>query len=212
MSLGEDIKEVFTDLGTAITLIRDGGNVSGEYLLYEANTQATKPETLEFMVKGQAPYDTAIVPGEIINFDELSTNYLLLNKNPEMFENAVYRYQLTMYKVNTVGPLERPSGERPWNAQTYQTETEWETVKDPCYGVIVGQMLENRIIEANVGDLEHIEYMFFIPQSIGVRINDRIYAGVDSEGNDRYFKVDSIIPWNYNAVDFCTISEDTRED
>ena len=95
MSIGPDLKEVLSDVGTAYTIIRDSGNITGEFLDFETNAQVTKPFIKEFFLDAVLSYDTEAVVGDIIEFNVAGDRYLIMNKTPEMFENQVvgfFRY------------------------------------------------------------------------------------------------------------------------
>ena len=100
MSIGPDIKEVLTEVGTAYTIIRSAGNVAGEYLDYELNAQVTKPFIQEFFLDASLSYNTALIAGDILEFNVAGTRYLLMNKTPETFENEVISYAAVLYKSN----------------------------------------------------------------------------------------------------------------
>ena len=58
MSIGLDIKEVLSEVGNTITIVRTAGNVTGEYTMYKPNAQVTKPFIREFFLEGWLSYDT----------------------------------------------------------------------------------------------------------------------------------------------------------
>ena len=43
MTIGPDIAEAIDEVGTSFIIVRDSGNVTGEYLYFKPNAQVTKP-------------------------------------------------------------------------------------------------------------------------------------------------------------------------
>jgi hypothetical protein len=92
MTLGADIKEVYTDVGAAYSATRIGPGVSGEletgYLDFELNRQVTKPFIREYFIEASLPYDTVSAVGDVIEFTADGRKFLLMNLTPDLFENG----------------------------------------------------------------------------------------------------------------------------
>jgi len=209
MSLGEDIKEAIEDVGVGFTVLRDAGNISGEYLDFEISKQVTKPFIREYFLSSTLSYETDVITGDVIRFDPTDDNYLVMNKTPELFENSVIGYDCILYKANVSGELLRPSGETwdaTWDTETYHKTPEWETIKAECYALqteaLYGHDLDTDEELAMIGVENHELY---IPHSVGVQVLDR-YQPASGE----YYRVETIKTRRYSGVDVCELGEDRR--
>ncbi len=205
MTIGDDIKETFEDVGTAYIVLRDIGNVSGEYLDYSINRQITKPFIREFFLEATLSYDSEVITGDTIRFDTTSDVYLVMNKTPELFENAVVTNECTLYKTNVSGELLRPSGEA-WATQTYRKEPQWQTVKSDCYALqteaLYGHDLDT---DEELGLLGVENHELYIPHSVGLQVLDRF-----EPASGEYYRVETIKTRRYPNIDVAEMGEDTR--
>lgn len=202
--IGDDIKEVIAEIGAAISILRDSGTVSGEYIKISPNTQATKPFIREFFLEAQISYDTLAIVGDVIQLEENGDKFLLMNKSPYIIENDSIRNDIVLYKCNVSGELQRSVGEA--RDSQYHRTFKWTTVKTVCYGLMTeplyGNVMEQQEAVAQVGISRHELY---IPTSVGVKLNDR-YIPVSGE----CYKVEAVINQRYNGVTVVQLSEDTR--
>lgn len=204
MGLGADIKEVFQEIGVAYNIIRDGGNISGEYLLYKENRQVTKPFIREHFLETTHAYDTECVPGDVIGFTTTGDAYMVMNLTPSLFENQSYQELGVIYKCNVSGELQRPSEQR--SAQTYLVETVWQTIKSPCYGLLTGKLFGSELDqESELGQLGIIANTLYVPSNVGAQPLDR-YQPVSGE----YYKVEVVEKRKFPGVDILHLAEDTR--
>lgn len=207
MTLALDIADVLDDLGTPILILRDSGNISGEYILAKSNSQATKPEIIEFEVKGIVKSDSQVVVGDIIQMSSTSRMYLIMNKNPDDFEGASFVQNVVGYKCNILsGELQRVSGEIS-GLQTYHRETTWVTIKGNLNACLTSKLFGDDILQKEkTGQLEVDALNLYLPHSLGAQPLDRV---VDS-ASGKYYKVENVNPWNYSGVDRCSAVEDNR--
>jgi hypothetical protein len=208
MSVGIDIKEALEEVGIAYTILRDDGDISGEYGLLEASSQTTKPLTIESFRKSMTPYDTQIITGDIVRFDVIDELYLATNMLPELFENAVAHYDTIFYKCNVLsGELMRPSGET-WDnlSDQYHKEIEWETIKSGCKAMQVAALYGNDLETDNEVALIGLKQDdVLIPHSVGAQVMDR-WQPVSGE----YYMVSTIETRRYPNIDVLSVSEDRR--
>jgi len=204
VAIGGDIKEVFQDVGTAYTILRNAGNVSGEYLDFSVNRQVTKPFIRAYFLEASIPYDTESIAGDILQFDTTSDKFILMNKTPELFENAVIVNECVLYKCNVSGELTRPTASR--DAQTYQSTETFNTIKSDCNALMTEQLFGHDLdTDEEIGMIGLQKHELYIPASLGVQPLDR-YEGSSGE----YFMVESIKKRRFDAVDICFLEEDTR--
>jgi len=208
MSVGEDIKAALVEVGVAYTIIRNSGNISGEFGLLEFSSQLTKPLTIEAFRRGMTPYDTDILAGDVVEFPVINERFLATNTLPELFENAIVHYDTVFYKCNiSSGELLRPSGET-WDdpLNQYHKETEWEVIKANCDAMQVAALYGNDLeTDQEIALLGLDKKEVLIQHSVGVRVLDRWqpYSG-------EYYQVSVIEPRRYPNIDVLVVEEDHR--
>jgi len=208
MSVGDDIKEAIADVGSTYTIVRDAGNISGEYGLLEFSSQVTKPLTIESFRRSTVGYDTQAVTGDVVEFDIIGERFLVTNMLPELFENAVVQKEAVLYKCNvSSGELMRPSGET-WDdpMNQYHKETAWEVIKDNCDAMQVAALYGNDLETENELALLGLQKdEVLLPHSVGAQVMDRWqpYSG-------EYYMVATIETRRYPDVDVLIVEEDRR--
>ena len=205
MAIGADIKEVFEDIGTAYTILRDAGDISDEYLDFSVNRQITKPFIRAFFLEASLAYDTQSIAGDVIQFDTTGDKYILVNKTPELFENAVVTNECVLYKCNVSGELTRPTtSDR--STQTYQKTDVFNSVKSDCNALMTEQLFGHDLdTDEELGMIGLEKHELYIPASVGPQVLDR-YEGSSGE----YFMVMSIQKRRFDAVSVCNMEEDQR--
>ena len=205
MTIGPDIKEAIVEVGTKFTIIRDSGNITGEYLTHASNAQVTKPFIREFFLEGKMAYDTQAVSGDIIEFDTTGTRYLVAHITPTLFENAVIRYEVVLYMCNVVVSIFRPVEVR--DAHTYLMRTSWPAVKSSVNLVLTtplfGQSLEG---DQELGMLGIQTHEVYAPTSYGITYLDRLKILSSGE----YWRVEAVRKYRYEGVDVIDVGEDVR--
>ena len=205
MSTGQDIKEALADIGPTITIIRDSGNIAGEYVDYETNAQVTKPFIREFFLEAMVSFDTDLVPGDVLDIDVIGERYLLMNKTPTIIEGEVGYYDSVFYKCNVSGELLRPSGEVR-SAQTYHKTPVFTGERSVCYALLTEPLFSGDLeTEEQLGLLGIHKEELYIPSSYGIQVLDR-YQPVSGE----YYVVESIKARRFAQIDVAILGEDTR--
>jgi len=204
MSIGLDAKGVYAEVGVSFTIIRDSGNVTGGYLVFEPNSQVTKPFIQEFFLEANMSYDTAVVVGDIIQFNTTLDRYIVMNRTPILFEDEIYKYSSVLYKTNVSVDVLRPSEDR--DTHSYLYETTWTMVKGSVDALLTTPLYGNSLESDEQLGLIGVELNeFYIPSSIGVVQLDRIRVAPSE-----YYRVETVKKRRYSAVDVMELSEDTR--
>ena len=205
MTLGTDIKEVLEEVGAAITVLRSAGDISGEFFDFDLNAQVTKPFIREFFLEAMVSYDTNAVLGDVVEIDETGERYIVMNKTPELVENAVMNYSCVFYKTNVSGELLRPSGEVR-SSQTYHKQTIFNSVGAECFALMTEPLFSGDLdTDEQLGLIGIKKDELYIPKSYGIKALDR-YQPVSGE----YYIVESIKTRRYPGVDVAILGEDTR--
>lgn len=125
MSLGDDIKEVYEEIGMAVTILRAGGDITGEYIDSEPDAGTS------FIRRAFFASTTQAVPGDIVEIPALGNKkYLVILLIPDVFENSPFEYGTLLYQCNFQGRVERLAQARNSSYRLELTETE---VVNPAY-------------------------------------------------------------------------------
>jgi len=205
MTIGPDIKEAIVEVGTGFTIIRDSGNISGEFLTHKSNAQVTKPFIREFFLEGTMQYDTVVVSGDIVEFDTTGVRYLVTHKTATLFENAVIRYEVVLYKANVNVSVLRPVEVR--DAHTYHIRTAWSTVK-AAHDLVLTTPLFGQSLDGDneLGMLGIQSHEVYAPTSYGITYLDRLKILSTGE----YWRVEAVRKYRYDGVDVIDVGEDVR--
>ncbi len=206
MTIGPDIREAIIEVGSAITILRSAGNVTGEYLKYKLNAQVTKPFIQEFFLEADIPYDTGIVVGDVVQINVTTTRYLVMNLIAEMFENEVIKYAGVFYKCNVLVDLKRPTEDDWDDTQTYHRQTTWTTYGGAINALITTPLYGHDLVtDEELGMLGLERHEMYIATSEGVEQLDRVRLSAHE-----YYRVETVKKRRYSAVDVLEIGEDTR--
>ena len=206
MTIGPDIKEVLSEVGSAFTIKRDSGDITGEYLDFTPNTQVTKPFIREFFLEAMLSYDTDVISGDIITINVPAQPYLVMNLTPDMFENEIIKRDGVIYKCNVSGELLRFSGEADWSDSTMHKLEHLQLVRADCYALLTSPEFGGELDkDEDIGYLNMEEQELYVPSSYGLQEMDR-YQPVSGE----YYMVTAVKKRRYPNVDVALLSEDTR--
>jgi len=206
MTFGPDIKETLQEIGTPFTIIRDSGNITGEYLYYVTNRQVTKPFVREFFLEAVMQHDTEVVSGDVLALSSDTRVFLVAVMTPRNFEGAAFDNQTTILKCNVSGELQRFSGES-YN-EDYELQYTWNTIRSNCYGILTEELYGNFVDQKSpAGQLLNKGMLLYIPKHVGLQPLDRY---VSSSGEA--WKVEEIERFVYSGVDVAHVEIDERQD
>lgn len=205
MTIGADIKTTLQEVGSAYTILRDSGNITGEYTWTKPNAQVTKPFIREFFLEGWFSYDTQAVVGDVIEMTASGRKFLVMNKTPDELENEAYRYSVVLYMCNKVVDILRPTDSDP--DDRWRVSTLWSYVARDVNCLITTPLYGHELSDDDrIGPLKIEVYELYAASSLGIQPLDRIQIS-----HNEYFKVETVKPWRYEGVDVFEIGEDTRE-
>lgn len=208
VGLGADIKEVYTELGTAVTVVSRDPVITGERVIYELNAQATKPFIREHHLDSTFPYDTVVTTDDVLEFDETGDHYLVMNKTPEMFENSVVEWSMVLYKCNLplTAHIVRPIEIR--DPVSYNMIAGWHVIANsPVYGLISDRIFGSEISqeESGGGQFPIWRIDLYLPKFYGIKPLDRVIIS-----ENEYYKVETVENYYYPGVCTALLVEDTR--
>jgi len=208
MALRDQIKKVYTRVGRSYTIVRGALEISGEYLEPQMNSQATKPFVLLNFLRANLAYDTEIVSGDTIRFDDDDSYYLVTVKLPEVFKGSAISFASALYRCNDVATLSRLQTTRATDLQAINT---WQQVGTQSWHVLVAdsftgeEVAENESFELK-GKFKNDNQDLYICGSCGIKLGDRVTLSIIG---DRYM-VTSIKKTRYDNVYQVMLDDDTR--
>jgi hypothetical protein len=202
--LGDDIKEVFQEVGTHFYINRATViHESGEYLIYELNRQVTKPFVREHFLEAEVAFETSIQTGDIVVFDD-GRKFLVMNRTAEQFENEAVLNNVVLYMSNVSAKILRSSGED-WD-ENYLKIPRWQVVADEVPALLTealyGHSLEADEEIAQIGLEKHEGYF---PKWVGIQALDRI-----EWASGEFYKIETVKTRRYTGIDVVQLAEDTR--
>jgi hypothetical protein len=209
VGLGEDIKEVYPEVGSAVSIISRNPVVTGEWVVYELNAQATKPFIREHHLDATFPYDTLVTTDDVVEIIETGFQYLVMNKTPEMFESSVVEWSMVLYKCNLPSTVHilRPIEIR--DPISYEMISGWHiVVGPPVYGLISDRIFGSEISQEEAGGAGQFPIWridLYLPKLYDVKPLDRVIIS-----ETEFYKVESIENYYYPGVCTCLLVEDTR--
>jgi hypothetical protein len=201
MSLGADLKEIFTEMGMSYTVARNSVTVGSEYGEVIINSQATKPFIVLNFLKLVVPYDSVILGGDHVIFVD-GREYIITAKNPEYVENALIKSECVLLKTNGSVKIERPSEEDDGNE--YDDAIEWTevTLSEPV--LLTESLRDQESIVDDIGTFEDHGMELYISGVIGIKIGDRLH-----DGDDKYV-IETVKRKRYDNVHMASLGLDTR--
>ena len=205
--LGPDIKEVYTELGSDISIINRIPIITNQKVIYEINAQGTKPFIREHHLDCTFPYDTSVETGDIIMMTSTGRYYMIMNKTPELFENNVVEYSGVLYYCNIplTAHIVRPIEVR--DAETYNMISGWTVVEDsPIYGLMSDRLFGSALEDSGrVGQNQLWRIDLYLPKWYDIQPLDRLIVS-----STEYYKVETTESYNFPGSIVALLVEDTR--
>jgi hypothetical protein len=204
MAVGDNIKVAHQAVGLTFTIMRDTGNISGEYCIIKQNRQVTKPFIREFFQEARFGYDSQVIAGDLILTSD-GRYMMVMNLTPKTLMNETIEKESVLYKCNVSGQLLRYSGEQTWD-DDYELKAETLVVRENCYGLLTEALYGNELEEdEELGNLGLSSNELYVPASYSVYPHDR-YKISDNE----YYRIETIAKRKYDNINVAIVGEDNR--
>lgn len=204
MSIGDDIKEVFAEVGCVCILVKPDGTEVSSFFDIEANPFHSTVFIRQNCYEAIFAYDLNVESGDIVRFDNGST--LVMNMKPEYFENGhVVKNAYLIHCNTTTGVLSRKNTAR----VEYRAKNDWGT---PIHENVTGLQFASTTDTSKelVDDYFHVEkenHHLYIPAHLDVKVGDRWQRSPD--GNP--LEIQTITDRKYEGIHFCRLMLDERE-
>lgn len=205
MSIGPDIRDVFKEIGTPYNIRKHSGSViSGEYLDYEIPLGSTSTFIINYTLDATLAYDTKAEGGDIIEFPNDGSRFLLALKNPERFEQEVTVREVRLYRCNVWGHVKRRSVSR--TTDKYKATSSWNNLIASGEDALLASNLAYMGTEvAEYGRLETEEENLHISGNIPIQEGDRFESPIAGK-----FEVMNVSKRRLNNVTVCRMQKDER--
>lgn len=201
MTLAADLKEVITEIGTSVTILRAAGDITGEYVYTKINKQVTKPFIREFFLEAWIASDSQAIAGDVLELSD-GRRFIIMNKTPSMFEDAIYRYDSVLYKCNVLATLQRFTETR----TNYTVSIVPVTIDSAVNALITESLYGNELdMDEELALLGLTSEDCYVPSTVGVEYLDRFWISATE-----YYQVEVVKKRRYDGVDLIILGEDTR--
>jgi hypothetical protein len=128
-----------------------------------------------------------------------------MNRTAQMFEDAIIKWDVVLYKCNVTIDVLRPVESDDWDSD-YRKLTSWSYIKEQKYALITTPLYGHDLAtDEELGYLGLEVHEMYAPTSLGVETLDRIKLT-----SLEYFRVETIKPRRYEGVNVYEIGEDSR--
>lgn len=202
---GDGIKKAHIAVGLTFTVIRDSGNLTGEYCIIKQNRQVTKPFIREFFQEARFHYDTEVIAGDVIQTSD-GRHFIVMNLIPSALINEVIENEVVLYKCNVSGQIMRFSGESDWN-DDYDLQHPMVVIRENAYALMTEALFGNDLeSDEELGHIGLKNSELYIPGTYGIQVHDRYNA---ISGQEQYM-VNTLSKRKYDNVNVALVGEDNR--
>ena len=200
--IGDDIKEVFQELGTVVEVIKPNGDVFQETMDFELNNLSSSFMT-NFVIDASFSYDTNLNAGDVVKAVDSGLYYLAAALNRPYFEDMPVVTETKLYKCNYWGMLK----ERTQTRVDYSQQVTWaDKLSEMVPVLLTGQLGGGSLSEKDHGIFYDFTRTLHISGHHSPQVGDRF----ETEGGTK-FRLDAVEPDKLNNVSMCSISLDERE-
>ncbi len=201
MSLGKDLKEIFTEMGTGYQVIRDTQQVGSEYGRVIVNSQATKPFIVLNFLKLVVPYDSVIMGGDHVLLSG-DRKYLVTVKNPEFVSDEVITSECVLLRSNCEVIIQRGTEEE----EGYEEILIWNDLFPSGVPVLLTESLRDQdSLVDDIGTFEEHGMELYLSANVKLKLGDRVIDG------DDIYEVQTIKTKRYDGVHMARLRLDTRQ-
>jgi len=213
MTVGDDIKEVFNELGPAVSVYKHAEDASySEHIDYSFEVNRIYPHTSHYIIKALFVYDTAAAPGDIVSFvddSEITDSFLLVSMMKERFEGSVISKEGVMFLCNSYVDVSRRTEIRDAD---YNLQVSWSTHVSGELAFFTGQLDDNQTYSKDYAEFSIDSNLLYVSGDIDIRKDDRCTVKQSLEDvSGEVFKVTIVETNRLPNVKICKVIEDTRE-
>lgn len=204
MSIGEDIAEVFAEVGTPCEIIKANGSIIPAYFDVETNPFHSTTFIRQNCINSIFPYDTDIEHGDVVKFT--GRYALVMNAPPELFQGAMVVKNCYLVNCNTsTGMIYRKQIDR----TDYRASADWgfALFEDVCALHYAGTIDAPIELVEDVARIEKEKHTLFLPAHLDIRVGDRWLLTPSSKP----YQISAFTDRRYEGLHLCTIIKDEGE-
>lgn len=213
MTVGDDIKEVFNELGPAVSVYKHAEDTShSEHIDYSFEVNRIYPHTSHYIIKALFVYDTVAAPGDLVSFvddSEITDTFLLTSMMKERFEGNVISKEGVLFLCNSYIDVSRRTETRD---DDYNLQTSWPNHVSDELVFFTGQIDDNKIQNKDFADFVIESNLLYVSGNIDIREDDRCTVKQSAEDvSGEVFQVTIVETNRLPNIKMCKVVEDTRE-
>lgn len=204
MAIGDDISEVFVEVGNPCQVIKSDSSVIDSFFDVEAHPQHSTTFIRQNCMNAVFPYDLNVEQGDAVLYNDISS--LVMNLKPEFFQGGVVVKNGYLIQCNTsTGVIYRKQITR----TDYKASNDWgfalfEDLRALHYA---GSEDSSKELIEDVMTIEKEVHSLYLSAHIDVRVGDRWMRTPTSKP----YQIYSITDRKYEGLHKCVIFEDDRE-
>jgi len=205
MPVSENIERVLQKIGTEVRIIKhDDSDPTLEYIDYEINPNDTAPFYGQHMIESTFGYNTNADPGDLVEFVDDGSKYLIVSSNKTRFKNKLVTIESVLYKCNITGDIKRK--QTTGRDDNYNLIEEWNTIASGESALFVGDINDRSVDSQDYAEIYTMNPNLFISGDVDVQSDDRFEVSADEK-----YQIKSIEPRRLENVKICRVEKDNRE-
>lgn len=213
MTVGDDIKEVFNELGPAVSVYKHATDTfHSEHIDYSFEVNRIYPHTSHYIIKALFVYDTVAAPGDIVSFvddSDITDSFLLVSMMKERFEGSVISKEGVLFLCNSYIDVSRRTETRD---DDYNLHTSWPVHVSGELAFFTGQLDDNQTYNKEYADFSIDSNLLYISGHIDIKKDDRCIVKQSAEDvSGELFQVTIVETNRLPNIKICKVVEDTRE-
>ena len=203
MAIGDDIAEVFAEVGNPCEVTKKDGTVFNSYFDIEAHPFHSTTFVRQNCYNAVFPYDDDIEGGDAVLYNGINT--LVMNLKPEFFQgDVVVKNAYLIHCSTSSGVIYRPQT----NRTDYRASSDWgfAAIENIAALHFASAMDTSDEMVEDVFSLEKEVHKLFMSAHHDIRVGDRWMQTPSSKP----FQILTITDRKYEGLHVCKIIEDER--
>lgn len=211
MGLGDDIAEVFGEVGSKISVYKyETGETHEEYIDTETNITERSPYLSQTYLRGVFAYNTKSDPGDLISFTDDPDNidyFLLAASVKERFAGELITKDGILLRCNTEVRIKR----RVENRENYNLSIDWPIIHSGEYAHFTGDLQSMEMTNQDFGWVIIDRNLLYLSGHLDVQNEDRcvIIGGMGAMSGEVY-EVELVEDHKLQNIKICRLAEETR--
>jgi len=197
--IGDDIKEVFQELGSPVAVNKYKNSDPVVEFIDSEFFESSDPYTRQTVMEVSLAFDSVIQSGDVITLTDNNTHLLVVSLNLQRFDQNVVTKEAMTYRCNVLGTISEFQRSRDDN---YKLTEDWVPISDEVPCLVTGDISQYSVNMEEYGNFVGQELSLHITGDISVEKGNHFTT---SDGI--VFNITAIAPHRLNNVNICKIEE-----